>query len=64
MWGSTAAPRERSGSPIEHHADMGLSGFAQGRYAIGEASYFVDQGGDGPPVVLLHGFPETHLCVA
>ena len=53
---------KRHGSPIEHHAGMGLSGFEQGRYAIGEASYFVAQGGDGRPVVLLHGFPETHLC--
>jgi haloacetate dehalogenase len=58
----TAAPRYGTGGPIEHHAGMGLSGFEQGRYAIGEASYFVAQGGDGRPVVLLHGFPETHLC--
>lgn len=30
--------------------------------AVGEASYFVAQVGDGPPVLLLHGFPETHVC--
>jgi haloacetate dehalogenase len=29
---------------------------------VGEARYFVDESGDGPPVLLLHGFPETHLC--
>lgn len=29
---------------------------------VGEASYFVSQGGSGPPVLLLHGFPETHAC--
>jgi haloacetate dehalogenase len=29
---------------------------------IEEASYFVAQGGDGPPLLLLHGFPETHAC--
>jgi haloacetate dehalogenase len=29
---------------------------------IGEADYFVALGGDGPPVLLLHGFPETHRC--
>jgi haloacetate dehalogenase len=26
------------------------------------ASYYVAQGGAGPPVLLLHGFPQTHLC--
>jgi haloacetate dehalogenase len=41
---------------------MSLLGFEEGRRAIGEASYFVAQGGDGPPVLLLHGFPETHAC--
>lgn len=30
--------------------------------AVGEASYFVAHGGTGPPVLLLHGFPETHVC--
>jgi haloacetate dehalogenase len=29
---------------------------------VGEARYFVAQGGAGPPVLLLHGFPETHVC--
>jgi haloacetate dehalogenase len=37
-------------------------GFEDGRCAVGEASYFVAQGGTGPPLLLLHGFPETHLC--
>jgi haloacetate dehalogenase len=41
---------------------MSLPGFEEGRRAVGEASYFVAQGGDGPPVLLLHGFPETHAC--
>jgi haloacetate dehalogenase len=30
--------------------------------AVGEASYFVAEMGDGPPVLLLHGFPQTHVC--
>jgi haloacetate dehalogenase len=30
--------------------------------AVGEARYFVAQSGDGPPVLLLHGFPQTHIC--
>lgn len=24
--------------------------------------FFAEIGGDGPPLVLLHGFPETHVC--
>jgi len=27
----------------------------------GEAGIFVRSAGAGPPVLLLHGFPETHL---
>jgi haloacetate dehalogenase len=41
---------------------VSLQGFEEGRRAVGEASYFVAQGGAGPPVLLLHGFPETHAC--
>jgi haloacetate dehalogenase len=29
---------------------------------VGDASYFVVERGSGPPVLLLHGFPETHRC--
>jgi haloacetate dehalogenase len=41
---------------------MSLPGFVDSRHRVGEASYFVGQGGAGPPVLLLHGFPETHAC--
>ena len=41
---------------------VSLVGFAEGRHALGEARYFVAQGGEGPPLLLLHGFPETHAC--
>ena len=34
----------------------------QARITVGATSYFVATGGDGPPLLLLHGFPETHLC--
>jgi haloacetate dehalogenase len=34
----------------------------QARCEVGEASYFLACGGAGPPVLLLHGFPQTHLC--
>jgi haloacetate dehalogenase len=39
-----------------------ISGFEETRVVVGEASYFVAHGGSGPPVLLLHGFPETHVC--
>jgi haloacetate dehalogenase len=39
-----------------------MPGFTEGRNPVGEASYFVSQGGTGPPLLLLHGFPETHAC--
>ncbi len=41
---------------------MSLRGFADARIAAGEATYYVQQGGAGPPVLLLHGFPQTHIC--
>ena len=39
-----------------------LAGFEDRSWAVGKASYFVACGGAGPPVLMLHGFPETHLC--
>ena len=41
---------------------MSLAGFEDGERTVGEASYFVAQGGAGPPALLLHGLPETHIC--
>ena len=41
---------------------MSIAGFEDGQRTVGEASYFVAQGGAGPPALLLHGFPETHIC--
>jgi haloacetate dehalogenase len=37
-------------------------GFEDSRVGVGEAEYAVTQGGHGPPVLLLHGFPQTHAC--
>jgi haloacetate dehalogenase len=36
-----------------------FSGFAETTIQTGEASIFVRSGGSGPPVVLLHGHPQT-----
>ena len=39
---------------------MFFDGFALERIDTGEATIRVRHGGDGPPVVLLHGHPRTH----
>jgi haloacetate dehalogenase len=41
---------------------MSLPGFGEDRHPVGEASYFVAHGGAGTPLLLLHGFPQTHAC--
>jgi haloacetate dehalogenase len=41
---------------------MTLPGFEHGFHAVGEARYLVSEGGSGAPLLLLHGFPETHAC--
>jgi haloacetate dehalogenase len=41
---------------------MSLTGFENERHVVRKATYFVAQGGTGPPLLVLHGFPETHLC--
>jgi haloacetate dehalogenase len=39
-----------------------LPGFRETHHAVGDAEYLVATKGEGPPVLLLHGFPETHVC--
>jgi haloacetate dehalogenase len=34
--------------------------FAEQRIDTGEAEIFLETGGSGPPLLLLHGFPQTH----
>jgi haloacetate dehalogenase len=36
--------------------------FDYDRLTIGDASYLVARAGQGPAVVLLHGYPQTHYC--
>jgi haloacetate dehalogenase len=41
-----------------------MHGFDYERRAVGDATYQVAVGGDGPALVLLHGYPQTHYCWA
>jgi haloacetate dehalogenase len=41
---------------------VSLTGFEERRCGVREADYFLAVGGAGTPVLLLHGFPETHVC--
>jgi len=38
-----------------------LDGFSADEIDVGDTTIFVRSSGSGPPVLLLHGFPETHL---
>lgn len=40
---------------------MTVDGFASTRVRTHETEIYVSSAGEGPPLLLLHGFPETHL---
>jgi len=40
---------------------MGFDGFKLSQIEVGEVSLRVRRGGSGPPLLLLHGYPETHM---
>lgn len=37
-------------------------GFEERRIEVGGVEHFVRVGGDGPPLLLLHGYPQTHMA--
>ena len=39
-----------------------FEGFAERRIPTGEVEIFVRIGGNGPPLLLLHGYPQTHVA--
>jgi haloacetate dehalogenase len=41
-----------------------FAGFATHEIALGEATIFARVGGAGPPLLLLHGYPQSHLMWA
>jgi haloacetate dehalogenase len=40
---------------------VAFEGFGLSQIDVGEASLRVRHGGSGPPLLLLHGYPETHM---
>jgi haloacetate dehalogenase len=48
------------GTPLHAEAEM-FDGFAEALVDVGETVIFIRRKGHGPPLLLLHGFPETHL---
>jgi haloacetate dehalogenase len=43
-------------------SDEGIPGFRYTTVAVGPTIYHAGVAGDGPAVLLLHGFPQTHYC--
>ena len=41
---------------------MAIDGFTYEALPIGPTAYRPGRAGEGPPVLLLHGFPQTHYC--
>lgn len=39
-----------------------LDGFTERRFATGQAEIFARIGGSGPPLLCIHGFPQTHIA--
>jgi haloacetate dehalogenase len=42
--------------------DPGIAGFEYATIEVGATTYRPGVAGSGPPVLLLHGFPQTHYC--
>ncbi|MFF5083249.1 alpha/beta fold hydrolase [Actinoplanes sp. NPDC000266] len=40
----------------------GFDGYDLEQITVGDQTLRVRRGGSGPPLLLLHGYPETHLC--
>jgi len=49
---------------VTEPGDLGIDGFDYETVAIGPTTYGPGVAGDGPAVLLLHGFPQTHYCWA
>jgi haloacetate dehalogenase len=47
---------------VASDGDRGIAGFDYGHIDVGPARYRAGVAGAGPPVLLLHGFPQNHYC--
>ncbi|SNS25164.1 haloacetate dehalogenase [Geodermatophilus saharensis] len=54
-------PRGGTPGPGGDGSGDGFAGFAQAHLPVGDVTLRVRSGGSGPPLLLLHGYPETHL---
>jgi haloacetate dehalogenase len=43
-------------------SETAIQGFELEHRRVGETDYTLERAGSGPPLLLLHGFPETHAC--
>jgi haloacetate dehalogenase len=50
-----------SGPEPPHDSRAGFAGFTLSQMTVDSVSLRVRHGGAGPPLLLLHGYPETHL---
>lgn len=46
---------------MTHASDL-YPGFSEQRHTVGDATIYARSGGSGPPLLLLHGYPQTHAC--
>ena len=53
-----------AGTPSDGVSQDGFDDLTLSRVSVGEVSLRVRHGGSGPPLLLLHGYPETHLAWA
>ena len=51
-----------SGNDVTRSGSGPIPAMDYRRLEIREADYLVGNAGNGPPVLLLHGFPQTHYC--
>jgi haloacetate dehalogenase len=49
---------------VSEPGDLGIDGFDYATVTVGPTTYRPGVAGDGSPVLLLHGFPQTHYCWA
>jgi haloacetate dehalogenase len=62
QWGGVRPTRASRLQAVTPAGDLGIPGFEYTRHVVGSTTYTPGVAGAGPPVLLLHGFPQTHYC--